>query len=403
MTMLAMQPVDAWFFRGSQPYNRGATNQRNASSLFPPHPPTVVGAVRAGLALEQDWDGYTDWNDWRGGELVEVLGDGPDDLGELAVRGPFVLHRCDDDADETWQRLYPAPRHLLGHAVESEDGSSWKPAAMLRPASDETLCDLGGSTDEGESSLGSVRLLETVRASDDSSDKLSEPDDVWLTPAGMADVLGGELPDAEAVYRGDDLWKSESRVGLQLDEETDTAKDGHLYNSSYIRLEESVALGLEVEGVPASWSMPERLALGGESRMANVERLDDVRELDGWIGSGPRIAVTLTTPARFSRETLEHQLEPGELGPTFGPLEGVELVSACIGKATRIGGWDGRERKPLPLKPHLPAGSTLFLEGGDRADAIRRRAEQIRLSEETHRDHGFGEVVVGNWTQRGTP
>ena len=40
----------------------------------------------------------------------------------------------------------------------------------------------------------------------------------------------------------------------------------------------------------------------------------------------------------------------------------LRVVSACLGRPQRIGGWDSLARRPLPLRSVLPSGSTLFCE-----------------------------------------
>ena len=56
-----LQPVDTWFFRDSTPFTMGKAPQENVGSVFPPHPATVVGAIRAALARSRGWDGRGRW------------------------------------------------------------------------------------------------------------------------------------------------------------------------------------------------------------------------------------------------------------------------------------------------------------------------------------------------------
>ena len=57
MIGLQFDPIDSWFFRDGTPFTTNSTPQEDVSSLFPPYPPTVVGALRAALALEKGWPG----------------------------------------------------------------------------------------------------------------------------------------------------------------------------------------------------------------------------------------------------------------------------------------------------------------------------------------------------------
>src|SRR5690606_4196194 len=86
---LALSPIDTWFFRDGTPFDMGASPQAGVLGVCPPYPPTVAGAVRAALALQNGWDGRSRWSQ----DIEAVLGDGPETLGALRTTGPFVLHQ----------------------------------------------------------------------------------------------------------------------------------------------------------------------------------------------------------------------------------------------------------------------------------------------------------------------
>ena len=72
-----------------------------------------------------------------------------------------------------------------------------------------------------------------------------------------------------------------------------------------------------------------------------------------------------------------------------------KVVSACVGKPAMIGGWDSRTVEPLALRPHLPVGSTWFIE------ASASDEQQIL---EMHGKHigekpawGYGQILIGTW------
>ena len=58
---ILLTPIDAWFFRDGRPYNQGESGQTDVRSLFPPFAPTVVGTLRAALAVGQGWNGRESW------------------------------------------------------------------------------------------------------------------------------------------------------------------------------------------------------------------------------------------------------------------------------------------------------------------------------------------------------
>ena len=378
MTGVQFDPVDTLFFRDGTPFSAGSAPQDGVSSLFPPHPASVAGAVRAALARCNGWDGQGRWP----ADLDVVLGNGPEDLGALFLDGPFVL-RCG-------QPLFRMSRHLLG----ANESGRWTPRVLLRPGR-AIACDLGDA----------VRLPETPRPGDGSAD-LKTGDDWWLTQAGMEAVVRGELPATAETVSSSDLWNDEPRVGLERDGATRTALEGMLYSTCHVRLQRGVSIGVRVAGVPASWVWPftpragtERqsdsaiVPLGGESRLAECRPWDD--------------GVSFTVPPvvyRTGRMALI-SLTPLDLAKSIcrgeRPLDasaGVRVVSACLNRPQRIGGWNSLQRKPLVLRSVLPPGSVLFCEAADPGrfiDASQSDDGSPRIG--SRQPWGFGHVAFGVW------
>jgi len=74
-----------------------------------------------------------------------------------------------------------------------------------------------------------------------------------------------------------------------------------------------------------------------------------------------------------------------------------KIVTACVGKPQPIGGWDSLNHEPLPLRPHLPAGSTWFMEADvSQHDAIVARHGQ-HIGE--HQAWGYGQILIGTWEE----
>ena len=363
---IQLKPVDTWFFRDATPFTALSTPQEQVGSLFPPHPPTVVGAVRAELARLNGWNGAGRWP----AELCEVLGNGPDDLGKLSFAGPFLLR--------DGRPLFRAPRHLLGAA----DSNGWRPAALLRPGSP-VACDLGDA----------VRLPELPDTAS-GIEKLKTGDDAWLTAAGMNAVLGGGLPEAADVVPRDDLWEEEARIGLERERHTRTAKEGMLYSTRHVRPRRGVTLGMHVAGAPAEWVRPfdRVLPLGGESRLAACRKWTPELRLDApveRIRTARRVVLVALSPL-----DLDEPVRPG--APVAG-LDGVRVVCACLERPHGVGGWDSLARRPLPLRPVLPPGSTLFCEisDGERFAAVASVNGLARIG--SRREWGFGLATLGVW------
>lgn len=368
MIGVRLEPVDTWFFRDGTPFSAESSPQEAVGSIFPPHPATAVGALRAAIALRNGWNGRGRWSD----RISDVLGDRPDDLGALAVDGPFLLR--------DGKPLFPAPRHLLG----SSEAGEWIPCALARPGDNGAECDLGDDV-----------LLPEFPRTDGSAAELKNGKGQWLTRAGMESVLAGEVPSAEETIASGALWSDEFRVGLKRDGDTRAAEEGMLYSTRHVRLARGVSLGMRVSGIPSEgWTMPfgRMVPVGGESRLAGCREWDGDFEFaapaEQALASGT-VAVIALSPMDIERDVYCGKKPLEALG-------GARVVSACLDRPQRVGGWDSLARSSLPLRSVLPPGSVLFCEMPERGgDAVKAESGTIRLG--ARRNWGFGLAAVGCW------
>ena len=372
MIGIRFEPADTLFFRGGTPFAADSTPQEGVQSLFPPRPATTAGALRAAFALCNGWTGHGRWPE----HLDGILGAGPNDLGALAVDGPFLLRDREP--------LFPVPRHLLG----SNKAGQWTPHLLLRPGP-AVACDLGDA----------VRLPEAPRMAGETQG-FKPGDGLWLTRSGMEAVLRGALPAEDEIVSQLKLWSEEIRIGLERDGDTRTAVEGKLYSTRHVRLRRGVSLGLRVVGIRDGWTRPfERMVpLGGESRLAECREWDGEVTFDipsQTIMNDGRVAVIALTPLDIERDVYCGRQPLADFG-------GARVVSACLDRPQRIGGWDSLARGPLPLRCVLPPGSVLFCEMPEselRRDIASADAGLIRLG--ARREWGFGLTALGSWPSEG--
>jgi len=363
MTWFTLTAIDTLFFRDGRPFNHGESNLQAVSSQFPPPASTVAGALRAALARTRGWQ-HGPWNN----ELKAVLGDG-DNLGQLQFYGPYLRWR-----DEC---LFPVPASLLGRPVP-EGRADLTPLVPGAPLD----CDLGTS----------VRLpVPRTRR-----EGLKEIEGMWLGPDGMARLLAGKVPDANDLVSERNLYRLETRVGIARDPQRRAVEEGMLYCTRHVRpVGPEVGFLCGLDNLPEDWTVSGLTQLGGETRMAWIEPASPPklppaatpRQGDGVL----RYTVTLITPGLFSRWPC-----PGE---AFAGLPG-RVVSACLRRATKIGGWDSIARGPRPLRPFLPAGSVLFMEADANVETEIIRAWHGRCLGDNSA-WGYGQILIGTWNEEG--
>lgn len=343
MKFWSFDALDSLFFRGAKPFNSGEGGFLD--SQFPPSAQTMAGVIRSAIA-----EGLgVDWSRFHNGEQPQIaglIGEQPDDAGKLSFTGPYVF--------KDGERMYPVPLHLL----YSSDSGQW---GRLVPAKAALTTDMGDK-----------RLPEV----EEKAEGAKPLENAWLDGNSLQKVLQGEMP--EKVYKEDDLFVPENRTGIARNNWTRQTEEGALYFTRHLRLSPDVRLGMGVSGAddiqPASMAR-----LGGEGRMAKVEVTDapPVSVLKHHADSNSALIVLLT------HGDFQGKSEPD--------IEGVEIVSACVGKAVREGGWDYCNNRPKPLKSLVPAGSVYFVRGD-----ISKLGTHIGKRTE----FGYGEIAVGIWEDR---
>ncbi|MGH8474874.1 MAG: type III-B CRISPR module-associated Cmr3 family protein [Methylococcales bacterium] len=359
MTLLTFTPLDTLFFRDGRPYNKDESNAQ-VFSVFPPFSPTLIGAARAAYARALGWPD----KDWET-HVKPHFGDGTD-LNPVSFDGPYLLRES--------QPVFPVPALL----VKTPHGN----LARLSPGP-ERQCDLGKGI--------KVRLPE-LRSSGSKHELASG----WLIATEMTRVLAGGLPKQNEVLKHQDLFLHERGIGNWRDGASRTVQeDNAVYSPAHVRLARNVELGLKATGLP-DFEPANPAPTAGESRLCWISR--EEREPD--LPVAPKIetangilryCVILITPLDIEETVLPKPNVP------YANLPG-KLVSACIRRSQRAGGWFGKlagSGEPQPLRTLLPAGSVFFLE----ADAATVDAVLAlhRTKIGTRTEWGFGQILIGVW------
>lgn len=393
MTIVRFDPLDSLFFRDGSPYQKEETNQSGTASIFPPSPPTLVGAIRAACARALGWKSGN-WCENK--EICEQLGNG-EDLGKLHFRGPFLV-RCkspsneDKGKEEKTELLFPAPANLIMGKIERPND---KPGNENNKPTVESLTWLSPSSTALDCDFGSARLPEVVVNPKSEGAKLLCEKGWWITAEGLEQVLQNKHPEEKHLVHQSQLWSKEPRIGIARSDTSRTTKEGAMYSPSHIRLKRGVSIAMEVGGL--SQKCKEALEtqpqpVGGESRACWLhlcERPLPFPKLSKWNADKETLRYTATalTPIAVSKPPTPEE-------NNYAKLPG-HIVSACLPRPMILGGWDSLDRKPLPLKPYLPPGSVLFLEA-----KTEERENVKKLHNHTIGDcrkWGFGLVAIGIW------
>jgi CRISPR type III-B/RAMP module-associated protein Cmr3 len=268
-----------------------------------------------------------------------------------------------------------------------------------------------------------------------SKDKLED----WMSHADFTKYLkGSDGFSLEKLH----LWDTEHRIGVELRDDTETAKDGKLYAAEHLRLRPDVRLRFSCSHPPEkheeqrkkeSQKLPSSLIdhtlqLGGEARFGQVLSGSDLvlpsveitgscvkwvlltpaifksGWLPGWIGEAGR--VLLKTTEKKNRPEFRRNRREGNAPHDAGqePITAT-LLAACIGKPQVIGGWDllgsdseGKSGVPKATQLAVPSGSVYYFKADSEPEA-KKLADALRgrCRSDFYGEKGLGLGVCGMW------
>jgi CRISPR-associated protein Cmr3 len=371
--------ADSLFFGGGKPMNAGESYW--IDSQFPPTGLTLQGAIRTAVLYYTgaDIDAFTKGEPCLDGgvSLKDEIGDA-NSLGNLDLTGPFLHHNG--------ELLFPVPLDVMSNRHGQR--------VLLKPADNATDCD-----------LGTIRL--PVVKGEGQGYKVFE--NCYVKHQDMAKLLNGETAGIEPIplfaerpYE-EGLADKEPKMGLARDNQARTSKEGMLFSIAPVRLRHGVGLCLRVHGIKPA-HLPEKAflqKLGGEGKLAGISVSDTGIEIpEAQIttnGETLRFKLVFTQPALMPVDAWLPEKYAFSNACWTGPLNGcdVNIVSACIGKAVKLGGWDLKDGASKPYQTYIPAGSVYFCEARATDREAILKLHDTKLG--NNREYGFGHVLVGRW------
>jgi CRISPR-associated protein Cmr3 len=386
-TVWKFQALDTLFFRDSHPMNAGETVW--IESQFPPTGRTLQGAIRTAILNHRGVTYHEFLNETAPHPLKAEIGDA-NSLGKLSLTGPILF--------KDGLPSFPAPLDLVQRQAEGE-----KSFALLKPAVNPVLSDLGNirfPVLPENAKPGYKPLSGYYVGKSDMEELLNGNTDVGLS-SHLCPLVSSNRDDNPLICR-------EPKMGLARDNLKKTAKEGNLYAIAPVRPVDCVQIAVAVEGLNESY-YPSGIfiqRLGGEGKMAAVSV-----ENTGWQLPIPHISeeeneirfkIVCITPADMPGDGWLpdenfrcNESEGGICWTVNAHGASFEIISACIGKPFRQGGWNHAVQFPRPLWSFVPAGSVYFCQA-----AINQKNNVLalhgkKLGRQT--EYGFGIVLVGRW------
>lgn len=369
---LFLEPSDVWLFRDGRPFVAGEDHR--ATSLFPPNPSTVQGALRAKMLAESGVS-FEDYRERRQG--TEMLGlqigypalisDGrvveEGHTGQFQMRCLYVARRTDSSVE----LFFPLPADVVDVEGAPRVLAPLREPPFRNNTPQESLCPLW---------LPEINTPQGMKG--------------WLADRELRHYLSGE---PFQVTLDHELFTREPRFSVEIDSDykrpLEGEQGGHLYQIEFVRPQHGVGLFIEVEGLtdwPPGFGV---LRIGGESRAACYEQLEEAPRLPPTDPRRQHFKLYFATPAYFSDGW---QPRKGNWDRFFE--DGVaRLVAAALPRAQPIGGWDVAHNRQKPMECYVPAGSVYYFEvpDGEQTPHI------VGPVTEAGAKIGYGQTFVGGW------
>lgn len=371
MTPVTFEPVDVLMPRGNRLFGGGV----HGESLMPPWPSVFAGALASRALADAGRVGDITREPGRAEAiLAETLG------ADYALT-TLALARGDE-------ALFPLPADLM--ALEGPELASLSPRMLGN----------GFAGIAANSDLPALPVL-------DSKSRKKPVGGQWITAAGLARHLAGELPEPSCLVSSSSLWETDPRLGIALDPGSRSAAEGQIYTTDAVALRKGVRFVAGFSGL----RLPTHglVRLGGDGRGAHIGPASpDLAEMlaglgrpqSGWKG----FRVILTTPGLFPSGWWPPGVDPATRRFEIEGLAG-KLVAAAVPRHEVISGWDLAHNAPKPARKAAPIGSCYWfrvIEGDTAALASLWEAGLWPLMEDhsantTRRREGFNRVWFGNW------
>jgi CRISPR-associated protein Cmr3 len=391
-----LEPLDVLFLRGNKLFGDPGSY---GEALIPPWPSVVAGALRSRMLV----DAKIDLLAFARGEIPHPT------LGTSKEPGTFTVtafHLAQKTLNEKVEPLYAPPADLVLEAPtdEADEANPPPPDKADKPKPPPTVRALRPApAPEGISCSYPLARL-PILAQDERSKPTSG---YWLTAAGFAAYLAGNLPNQPEHWRkSTDLWSFDARVGVGLETATGSAADGKLFSVQAIAFKPGVGFlvtlaGTEDAPVPATGS----LRLGGDGRAVAVSAVQTTLPAPDYaaILQTRRCRLLLTTPGLFAQGWLPTGSRQEGKDFVFD-LHGIraKLVAAAVPRFEIVSGWDLAQWQPKPAERAAPTGSVYWLEDIEADEAALRRLTteglwQSPAENATRRAEGFNRCALAAW------
>ncbi len=409
---LILTPADVALFREPRPFDAGS-----AALSQLPSPQTAAGALRTWLLTQFGADlsgmraarshtanGMTVAERQKQTLLAAIPETHPARwvLGaELA--GPLLCHRG------TGSPLMPIPLHIVRRMGDPQYLHRLGPLATLDVMPGRRILPNSGTPPDPHPRLRPCWPP--------TPGEMERPEQGFV----KADTLQAHMlhsakrPEVGHITPSSEIYQFEPRLGIGMDSNRNTTREGQIYSVSFLRLRDSrrdnskahennkapVAYSFRVDirtdedrkpVIRAALSRQPFLRFGGEGKVAGIELCEDAAHLPKpgkWPPALGRFSTYLATPGLFA----------GNSWYPRGLSDYCDLIGAIVDAPMTYSGWDSLRNQPLPTRAAVSSGAIYFWEIRDDppADPPADPHGANISDDENDRQAGWGLCLRGEW------
>lgn len=347
MKQVLIKPTDVLFFRDGRESQAGA--EYSAKSLFPPSPVTFYGALRASILSKNDafQYEYADKDPFMNisENVKEVVGTNTK-FGSLTI-SEFCLTNIADDED-----LYILPADIL-----RKKGSKHDEYVRMQ-----TL-DLSRWGIRTNHPLGVMHPWQLHKES-----VFYESVTGFIRNSDLDQYLLNQPIENLKVVSYDEIFLSEPRMHVSIDQTSRTAEESKLFTIPFTRLQKDTNVKLVVDGDGGLLDTKGYVRLGGEGRSASYTvdsyqpslKPDLLKAIAKKIEeNGGYFKWLLLTPAVFQKNGWYPDIFNTNGIGIYANCK-LQLLSGSLNRYEIHSGWDLATNRPKPALRAVPAGSVYY-------------------------------------------
>jgi CRISPR-associated protein Cmr3 len=380
MRYFTVNPLDVVFFRDGRESQAGS--EYSAKSLFPPSPTTFYGAFRSRILVNEhahlgnnESEEFT-FEKELSDTVIKVAGS-RSNFGSLSICS-FGLY---DKINRT--PIYPIPQNILKDKKDTNDLAIGLPRNFshlgIKANYPTDLSNLWHAHKEGDFFQGASN---------------------FVSYAGLQKLLYGAALDKQDLYLFDDIYVTENRMHVGIEDDTRTSEHGKLFTIPFIRLKERFSFFVGVQNDYGLLEKEFSIKLGGEGRSAWLQEIDNPFAVtQGFnrdkLTTGKNLVLYLSTATVFTKNGWYPDFLDENGSAELQNFE-LKLVGAAVGRYEITSGWNLAKNRPKAAFRSVPAGSVYFFEvtQGLMSDAVEYFNEKS-LSSEEFAKQGLGLTFTG--------